>query len=167
MPRRGFQHRTAGSRRLTQWIGPAAQSYQNVASTGATLLAFVSFEEQTTVVRTRGQVSVRLQAFGVDLDIIGAFGMGVVSTEAFLAGVASIPEPFTDADWGGWFVWRSFSYHLEFNDVTGIESFLWDFEVDSKAMRKISPNETIVIIAESLAGAYAISAPLRVLVKLS
>ncbi len=158
---------TRGARRLTQWIGPADQNYVSVASAGATLVASAPFEEQTTVVRARGQVSVIPAAFTTSLNIVGAFGVAIVSTEAFTAGIASIPEPFSDADWGGWFVWRSFSYRFEFDDATGLNFPRWDFEVDSKAMRRISPNETMVLIAESQTGAFQISAPLRVLVKLS
>ncbi len=152
--------------RLTQWIGPAAQGYIQVASTGATLVASFSFEEALTVIRNRGMVSFFPVAVTGDVQIVGAMGMALVSTEAFNAGVASIPEPFSDADWGGWLVWRSFSYTFEFADATGVNFVNWSFEVDSKAMRKVSPNETLVIIAESQVGAFEISAPIRTLVKL-
>jgi len=163
-------HRNFGSRgqrRLTQWIGPADQGYVNVASAGATLISSVQFVEQQTVVRMRGQVSVKPQVQGADLDVVGAIGVGIVTEEAFTAGIASIPEPFSDADWGGWFVWRSFSYHMQFNDLTGVGWLDWNFEVDSKAMRKVSPNERVVIIVESQVGAFVVSTPLRMLVKLS
>ena len=93
--------------------------------------------------------------------------MAVVRTEAFTAGVASVPEPFSDADWGGWLMWRSFSYRVFVNDATGLNFPNWNLEIDSKAMRRVLPNETIVIVAESQAGAFSIAAPLRVLLKLS
>ena len=156
-----------GARRLTQWIGPADQGYVAVASAGATLIASAPFEEQTTIVRNRGNVSIKITTVTADLDIVGAFGLGIVTAEAFAAGVGSMPEPFSDADWGGWMVWRSFSYHFEFITGTGSDFLVWDFEVDSKAMRKVSPNEVLVLIAESQVGAYSISTPLRTLVKLS
>ena len=119
------------------------------------------------VIRTRGETSIIPSVVGADISIIGAIGMALVSTEAFNAGVASIPEQFSDADWSGWMVWRSFSLRVEFNSDTGTRLFMHDFQVDSKAMRKAGPNETLVIIAESQAGSYAVSAPWRVLVKLS
>ncbi len=68
---------------------------------------------------------------------------------------------------GGWNVWRSFSYRFAFQDATGVNFVPWTLEIDSKAMRKISPNENMVLVAESQQGAYSISTPLRVLVKLS
>jgi len=43
----------------------------------------------------------------------------------------------------------------------------WNFEVDSKAMRKVGENEVLVTIAESQGGAFNISTPLRTLVKFS
>ena len=81
-------------------------------------------------------------------------------------GIASLPEPFTDADWGGWLVWRSFSYHLEFATAAALNFPVWDFEVDSKAMRKIRTSDAIVLVAESQTGAFFISTPLRHLIKL-
>ncbi len=161
-PRRTFAR---GAKRLTTWSGPADQGYVAVASAGATLIASSTFAQPATVVRVRGQVSLQV-ATAADLSIVGAFGMGVVSQEAFNAGVASIPEPFSDGDWGGWFVWRSFSYRWEFSDASGNVAMPWNFEIDSKAMRKIEANEVIVFVAESQSGAFSISTPLRVLIKL-
>ncbi len=166
MARRHGGFRPRVSARLTEWFGPAVQGYVNVASGGATLVSSVSFDEPTTIMRTRGQVSIQPQAVSANLDIVGAIGMALVTDEAFTAGVASMPEPFTDADWGGWFVWRSFSYRFGFSDATGLNFLNWNFEIDSKAMRRVKGgNETLVIIAESQQGAYGISTPLRVLIK--
>jgi len=157
----------APQRRLTQWIGPALQNYQTVATAGATVIASVPFNEKTTIVRTRGHCSVIPTVVTADLNIIGAVGFGIVSSEALAIGVTAIPEPFTDADWSGWFVWRSYSYRLEVVSEIGEHFIEWDFEVDSKAMRKVGPNESAVIVAESFAGEYQISCPWRMLVKLS
>ncbi len=166
MPRTHFRGRTS-KQRLTQWVGPADQGFIAVATGGATIVGFASFEEAVTAIRTRGMVSVRPQAFAAGVDVVGAIGLGIVSTEAFVAGIVSVPEPFNDADWGGWFVWRSFAYRFDFSTNEGALNFDWTFEVDSKAMRRITPNETVVMVAESQVGAYSIAMPLRMLVKLS
>ena len=165
--RGGFAPRRQGTNRLVQWVGPALQTYVAVASGGATLISSFTPGESLTIVRTRGMVSVRPESNAADVELVGAIGFGIVSDEAFAAGVASMPEPFNDADWSGWFVWRSFSYDIEFSDATGVGFLNWDFEVDSKAMRKLGPNETAVLIAESFTGAFRVSSPLRMLVKLS
>ena len=155
------------SARLTQWTGPALQGYVAVATTGATLISSFTPAEPITVMRTRGWVGIRPESEAADLEIVGAIGVGIVSVEAFTAGIASMPEPFADADWGGWYVWRSFAYDIRFSDATGVNMIDWGFEIDSKAMRKMSPNETIVVIAESQGGAFRISSNMRRLVKLA
>ena len=106
-------------------------------------------------------------AVAADLTVVGAYGMCVVNTDAFVAGVASIPSPFDDADWAGWFVWRSFSLRIDSVTQVGVVSQFRVQEVDSKAMRKISQNETVVTVATLQAGAFSISSPLRMLLKLS
>ncbi len=165
---RGF---TRSARRQLTWVGPAEQAYVTVTNGSKVIIA--SFDAATnglpkpTVVRTRGEVSVVPTTFAADLDIIGAYGLAIVSDRAFAAGAASIPGPFTDAGWDGWFVWRSFSQHVEFIDGTGFLITRMAHEVDSKAMRKITDDETLVLMAESQAGAFKISMPLRFLFKLS
>ncbi len=124
-----------------------------------------------TIVRTRGVVGVR-PATGIetDVEITGAFGLAVVSDRAFAAGVASVPGPFTDASWDGWFVWHSFTYALEASagaTPTAVLDMANRLQVDSKAMRKISDEETIVLVAESQTNAFRIDMPLRLLMKLS
>ncbi len=163
-PHRSFQMQR--SSRLTQWLGPAFQGYVSVASGGATLISTATFEDPVTLMRSRGMVSITPTAVSADLDLVGAFGVGIVSAEAAAAGVASMPEPYSDSDWGGWVVWRSFAYHFEFATAAAVNYPRFDFEVDSKAMRKISASETIVTIAESVTGAFEISSNLRRLIKL-
>ena len=117
--------------------------------------------------RSRGVVSIAPDTFGADVEYKGAFGVGIVSTDALAAGVASIPGPWLDSDWGGWFVWRSFAEIFEFKDSTGSLVISTSFEVDSKAMRKITTNESLVVIAESQAGAFQMFAGVRTLIKLT
>ena len=143
-----------------------------MAATGSTIISsFVpggSFFIKPTIVRTRGEVSIKPDAFNADIDINGAFGMCVVSQDALTAGIASIPKPFSDAEWGGWFVWQSFAKHLEQVTNAGLLLGSWDYQVDSKAMRKITTNDVIVSVAESISGAaFDIAMHLRVLLKLS
>jgi len=159
---RGF----AKSARLTEWVGPPAQGYIDVPTGGATIISSLPAEDPGTIIRVRGQVSIKLALYNADLDIVGAVGIGVVSSEAFTAGVASIPTPYSDADWGGWLMWRSFAHHFEFQ--SSVSSFLasWSFEVDSKAMRRFSPNEVMVFIAQSQTGNFRVADCTRQLVKL-
>ena len=169
MARRSFAPRGAaqrGPRRLTAWSQVANQAYIAVPAVGSTLLASISFETPGTIVRVRGQVSVKLATYAADLDIVGAFGMGVVSAEALGIGVTAVPTPFSDADWGGWMVWRSFSAAYEVGSGNAAIRGSWEFEIDSKAMRKVEANSALVFVAESQSGDFELSSPLRVLVML-
>jgi len=164
--------RSSGPRRQTTWVGPADQGYIAVTSGSKTLIA--SFDPQAaglqkpTIVRTRGQVSLRVNtAASADADIIGAYGVAVVTDRAFAAGVASIPGPFDDAGWDGWLAWRSFSMAWEFGTAVGAQFSDTRQEVDSKGMRKVSDDETVVLVAETQGGAVDVSMPLRLLFKLS
>ncbi len=159
--------------RKTTWIGPADGAFADVASNAGLLVQI--FDPQgsgmmaPTVVRTRGEVAIRpSDGVIVDLEVVGAFGLCVVSDQAAAAGIASIPVPFTDAQWDGWFVWRSFHYVQEAaGTVANLVQNFRTLEVDSKAMRKVNTNETVCMVAESQSGAFQISMPLRTLFKLS
>ncbi len=173
MTARGRHHQRGftGPKRQVTWVGPADQGFTTVAAGTKVLVA--SFDPQAaglpkpTVVRTRGDVSIIPDSAAADVRITGAYGLAVVSDRAFAAGVASVPGPFSDASWDGWFVWRSFNYSLQFADSTGFIQEQMSQEVDSKAMRKVTEDETIVLVAESQGSAFDISMPLRLLLKLS
>ena len=158
---------SSSQRRKTQWGGLAAQSFIAVSSAGATLISSTSFEAPATVVRCRGNISLQPDSFASDANVTGAIGMGVVSAEALGVGVSAVPEPFTDADWGGWMVWHPFSFRVEFVGNTNVVfPATISIPIDSKAMRKVEPNEALVFVAESFSGAYSISEQIRILVML-
>ena len=168
---RGF-HRGRGvavtrTRRLNAWVGSADQGVVAVAGNGSSIVESNATLTNTTVVRTRGVFSIQPQAFAADLTIVGAYGIGIVSDVAFAAGAASIPGPYTDKDWGGWFVWEAFSYRFEFADATGILIASITKEIDSKAMRKVKSDETVVVMCESQAAALNVVSNFRMMVKLS
>ncbi len=163
--------RTSSSRRQVTWVGSADQNYVAVA-TGANVIlqsfdAFANGMEKPTITRVRGQVSVGPQAGSADLDIVGAWGMAIVSNQAFAAGQASIPGPFDEDGWDGWLAHGYFSMKLDV--TTDVGRLLIDRvqEIDSKGQRKVSDNETIVIMAESNTGAFDISLQFRMLLKMA
>jgi len=164
-PRRVFGSHGPG--RLTTWIAPAAQDFVAVASAGATILGSFAFEEPVTIIRVRGFAGIKVNSQAASVNLVGAIGMGVVSAEAFGVGITAVPEPWNDGDWGGWFMWRSFAGRLEFDDASGVVFTDWGLEIDSKAMRRVKTNEVVVIVAESITGAFDVSPGMRMLVKLS
>ena len=168
MARRRFP---VSQKRLTAWIGTADQGDVAVAS-GASV-AISSFTPDTfamirpTMVRTRGIFHVQPAGFGADLNFSGAYGLGVVSAEAQAIGATAIPRPFDDDDWGGWMVHGYYAGHLEFQSATSEHQTPFLYQIDSKAMRKIGPNETLIWMVESFEGAVAVTIHARVLAKLS
>jgi len=162
---RGFRSGVAsrGVRRQTAWSGLPDQAFIAVAAAGATLLSAITFEAPGTIVRSRGQLSVRPTSTTADGEFVGAFGVGLVSREAFDVGITAIPHPYRDADWGGWMVWQPWA--LRFDSITqaGVLLSSWSFNIDSKAMRKVEPNSAMVFVAESQGGAVSVANTVRIL----
>ncbi len=154
------------TRRKSDWAGSADQGY-TVISAGASVLqqSAVAVEGQT-IVRVRGLLSLKPPSVTADQNLIGAVGFAVVSEQAAVAGAASIPGPYSDSDWDGWFLHEFWSFRLEFVDGTGILLSNLNIPIDSKAMRKVHSGDRIVIMAESQAGAVDVSVQFRMLFKL-
>ena len=152
MPRSFIESRprARGPKRLTQGgLGPGDSASTAFTATSAALLGSgVTFGQAGTVVRIRGNLSVMLESFTASPDgYHGAVGIGVVSSAAFAAGIASVPTPITEAAWDGWMWHKFFDIHggssapVLFGDRNSIE-------VDSKAMRKVSDEMTLFAAAE-------------------
>jgi len=99
--------------------------------------------------------------------IVGAYGICIVTDTAFGVGAGSIPGPWSEPGWDGWFVWGAFGYSVINATAAGFALASEHHLVDSKAMRKITDDETMVLMAESQASAFSINMPLRHLFKLS
>ena len=169
---RGRFSRGSGPRRQTSWVGPSDQNFVGVA-TGATSIisSFVPSTNglrKSTLVRNRGIFSVKPDSLAADVDIVGAMGVCVVSNQAFSAGAGSIPGPFDEAGWDGWMVWQPFGFSIEvIGAPTDTLLSAIQIEVDSKAMRKVSDNETVVVMCESNTGAMEVFDGIRQLYKLA
>ena len=100
-----------------------------------------------TIVRTRGVFSVRAAAAAVGNSITrGAFGIILVSTDAFAAGVGSVPGPISD-DFNDWYVWAPFT--LLHDDTTPSDSpHVTTVQFDSRGMRKSKFGQVAVAVLE-------------------
>ena len=158
--RSGFRTARGGSlRRKTDWgVGPCTGtggSAQAVTSAG-TLLATEGVSASIpglTLVRTRGELLIYLSSVAAPEDgFVGAMGIGVVTDEAFAAGVAAMPTPITDE---GSDVWL---YHTYFQVIAGglmsgaaavdrtslnPATAVFRRSIDSKAMRKVTVEDTL------------------------
>ena len=144
------------AKRFTSWaFGTGGVTVQTISSTGKTILGsglvLAAGMDVATIVRTRGYLFAGITGAGAALDSFHcAFGVAIVSTEAFVAGVASIPGPLTELDWNGWMVHQTFKVMQKttISDDNFGPGTLYTSEVDSKAMRKFNDNETLVAVLE-------------------
>ena len=108
-------------------------------------------EDGLTLVRTRGEINVAIDTGGALLDgwTRMAFGICMVSENAFTVGVMAIPHPLTDIEWDGW-IWHwvglLFTVATAPVDAAGC-SVVW-IPIDSKAMRKWKAPDALVAMGE-------------------
>jgi len=162
-------------RRKTAWdVGPGGGGIITLTGTVATILGTGSqlTTDGITLVRTRGHMNMWLDLVAAKTDgFVGAFGIGVVTSQAFAIGVTAMPTPFTDMDWDGWL------FH-QFVSIRGLDPAtdlnpdgprFQRFEVDSKAMRKLKEDDTIfamIDVVESGTATARLDFNSRVLFKL-
>ena len=149
-----FGGRSRTPRRLTAWgLGPQMTD-QSITATGKVIWStgIGIVEQVATLVRTRGAFMARVLSVAAATDsMVGAIGLGIVSTDAFAVGATAVPGPFTDPEWDGW-LWHQY-YTLAGVTATAADGsnavgFVRRFEIDSKAMRKINGNEILMGVFE-------------------
>ena len=151
--------RRGGAKRLTDWSGSAVLTgdIAVAVSTSQLLETFVPIGSGETLIRTRGLFGWRSDQSAADETQIGAMGIGVVSAQAVSVGATAIPAPATDVDWDGWLYHTFFYSHLDFLSAVGMEpNVAHVIMIDSKAMRKVSTDERLVVMVENTSGSGGI-----------
>ena len=150
----GFPRRSS-AKRLTDW-GFGVDVLTQSMSTSTKLIGTTSLTvgEQQTIVRIRGHLHLTLLTGAASGDgFIGAAGIALVNSDAFAQGINSIPGPLTDAHWNAW-MWHSFwdvrVLTGTFSDGVNAGSVQQRLEIDTKAMRKWDPAETLVLMLEGV-----------------
>ncbi len=157
MPRRQIQRAfRTGSKRQTDWafgfftsafIAIPANSKVLLSSIpSSTLLTFAP----STIIRTRGMVSVITDTGSATEQQIGSVGLALVSDIARAAGAASIPGPSQEATWDGWFVHQFFAQKFAFGTGVAFNSNAANnMTIDSKAMRKFETDQALVLMVQN------------------
>ena len=100
-----------------------------------------------TVIRMRGHASIYLQsADAVGAGFQGAVGIGIATSAAVAAGVASVPTPIDEEDWDGWMFHTFFDIRaITATIADGVNAFaaVARIPIDSKAMRKFDEDMTM------------------------
>jgi len=108
---------------------------------------FIDFTVPATLMRIRGHILLQLDAAGVDERALVSFGIGLFSTDARVAG--AVPEVFDEAEFGWiWYGFGSVTSLAEAAIAGEGPGMIHRIEVDSKAMRKVKPNQSIALVAE-------------------
>ena len=148
-----------GPRRATSWAASADATGEQALAAGAAILdqslsqAQISTLVPATIVRTRGILWVASDQEGIDEQPFGAMGMVVVSEQARVAGVASIPTPISDEASDLWFVHQFWQADVAFVSASGFTTDGFKaYEFDSKAMRKVQEGDGIAVVLENASG---------------
>ena len=127
--------------------------YKTLAAGTSILDQTATDDQPVTIIRTRGMLNVISDTVVASEQPFGAFGLAVVSDQAVAIGVTAIPTPYTDADSDLWFVHGYFAAPTAFGTSVGFANVSMNVEFDSKAMRRMSQDETVVVVIENGSGA--------------
>ena len=115
--------------------------------------ALVPLVDGLTLVRTRGRMQAFLKSATATGDgYTGAFGIGVATEAAVVAGAASVPTPITEQEWDGWLYWQAIQIRATGplsgaaatdQDIIAVNTAMLNLDFDSKAMRKIGQSDAI------------------------
>jgi len=151
-------HRRSGSRqvrsrRKTSWeAGVGGTVLTTLTALGSAFMgaAVTPTIGALTIVRMRGLFDIYMQGPGAsDGDgMFGAVGIGLATTAAVTAGIASVPTPLTELGDENW-LWHSFwSVHNEDTTFGHGAAAHQRIEIDSKAMRKFEDGMSIYAAIE-------------------
>jgi len=150
-PTHGFTRAAAGRKRLTEW-GAFEVMGRIIALTGTSVgnqSVGVVANERLTIIRLRGHGFIHLDAGAVEESAVVGIGLIVAPTEAFTAGVGSLPTPLTDME-APW-IWHdvfAMGPAVIVGDDGGDLSRNVQFTIDNKAMRKLRTDEELGFVFE-------------------
>ena len=142
--------RVISQKRLSTWLSLVpAQTTVTGSVILFTLTAASLALRPFTIVRTRLQVSIISDQLAASEIQMGAVGAAIVSDQANAIGVTAVPTPITDMGSDLWFVHQILYNEFSFGDGTGFqEKGLEQYEIDSKAMRKVDIGQDVIVVAE-------------------
>ncbi len=165
---RGFVRPPA---RTMVWFGTNHQPTLLAANTVGlltTLNAVALALRPFTIVRSHFQVNWFSDQSAASEIPNGAIGRMIANDQAVAAGVVSLPDPMTEFD-APWYMWQAMSTRFVFASGVGFETSGNQYQIDSKAMRKVGLNEDVVMVATNAHAAHGANIGVigRYLVKLS
>ena len=143
---------TRGRRTDYEWIGGIASHTE--ASSGSTAAAIVTVNIPGTLMCIRGNLLVSLDGPTDNDKVMSAAGLILVSEEQLAVGASAIPNSADindmDADW----IWHQWMPMLSQAVVaTQMDETYFRAVIDSKAMRRVKPTQTLVMRTANIAQA--------------
>ncbi len=149
-----------GTKRGTFWISLALDGTQTAAGNAITLHTLLTNAQMfsaelidQTIIRTRGVLSVRTDQLAQSEGGILAVGIKLQNERARATGVNAVSAPFTLPD-QGWFVYEMLTWNSIFGTAVGLHKG-YERVVDSKAMRKVTGSDSLVLVTENLSTSFA------------
>ena len=156
--RRSYRGGGRGFRPATFWNGivPAVTT-QIPASSKVIVSSFSNVgDAELTIRRTRGLMQVQTDQDAASENQIGAMGVLVVNQTAATLGITGMPDPVTDVADDLWFVFEHIQQSFRFHSAVATEPHhATQYAFDSKAMRKVSQGEAIVMVVANAHATHA------------
>ncbi len=175
--RRNFSRRApyVGPRRQSNWLASADVVGFTAMAAAAVRLdqsfsqAQIQAQGPLTITRTVGWIHIFSDQQVATEAPFGALGMMVVREAARVAGIGSLPTPITDEFDDGFFLHIPIISVLQFSSALGFTEGGRTFHFDSRAQRKVTPDDAIVVTVEnaSVSDGFRYVTKFRMLVKLS
>jgi len=147
--------------RTKMWIG---QGIGDLTLTGSATVLMASLSAGAlllrpfTILRTRKLITFASDQIAASEAPTGSFGDIVVTSAAAAIGVTAVPNPsgVTGDPEADWFVWQALQFDWRRATDVGLNGpSSHQYEVDSKAMRKVGPDDDVVTIVDMETGAGA------------
>ena len=156
---RGSRPVVRTKRRVSQWTATAPET-AIIALAAATAVIDSTFvtdpNNPETIVRIRGLLTVQSDQNAATETPFGALGVAIISDQAAAAGVASVPTPYAEADSDFWMLHQFWAAPVRVATAVGFQKVDTQYLIDSKAMRKITPDQTLVIVMENGSASAAV-----------
>ena len=161
-------------RRETVWGG--ISFFETTIATTSTAVLITSLSagflamRPFTIIRTHIHLWLRSDQAAAQEFQRAALGAAVVSDQSVAIGVTAVPTPITDSDSDLWFLHQFWAAPVRIGtDATGIYRAAYQVEFDSKAMRRLTGDESIVVVVEngSAANGAQYNLSFRMLLKVS
>ena len=148
MARRFPNRSNSGARPNRAWVGAFSVAQVNIPANSAVLISTFALSNagiDETILRTVGSFFVGLDQIVANEQQLGAFGLILATDQAISVGITAIPDPITDINDDGWFVYVPIQQETQYATVVG-QSMGRTYDFDSKAKRVVYTGTGVAVV---------------------